>query len=154
MEEEKEEKLKVALGFSPDLRAVFDALPYLKALGYSEIKLATGFTDTRLWELLGKLIKLEGVDKESLKEGVKVLGDQAYFLRVVELSSIKVIKKVSKEVSKEISELLKRGECPCGGRLLAGPRGGLSQMGKCDKCGVEYTVHPWPFDCEQHEATP
>jgi len=25
-------------------------------------------------------------------------------------------------------------------------------MGKCDKCELEYTVHPWPFECEQHAA--
>jgi len=67
------------------------------------------------------------------------------------MTKIKELKMASKNVSKEISELLRRGQCPCGGRLLAGPRGGLSQMGKCDKCELEYTVHPWPFECEQHE---
>ena len=66
----------------------------------------------------------------------------------------KELKMSSKKVSQAISELLRRGQCSCGGRLLAGPRGGLSQMGKCDKCGLEYTVHPWPFECEQRGATP
>lgn len=38
-------------------------------------------------------------------------------------------------------------ECPeCGGTdLLAGPRGGLAQNVKCDRCGTIFSVVPgWP----------
>ena len=61
---------------------------------------------------------------------------------------------MSQKVDKQTSDTLRQGKCPCGGRLLRGPRGGLSQMGKCDTCGVEYTVHPWPFECEKHFREP
>ena len=57
---------------------------------------------------------------------------------------------MSQKLDRRTSNTLRQGKCPCGGRLLRGPRGGLSQMGKCDTCGVEYTVHPWPFECEKH----
>lgn len=43
------------------------------------------------------------------------------------------------------AEKIWTGECPCGGILLAGPRGGLSINVKCDSCGTEYNIPPRPW---------
>ena len=43
-----------------------------------------------------------------------------------------------------IQQIVKEGclVCGCEDRFLIGPRGGLSQMFKCDNCGTEYVVYP------------
>lgn len=60
---------------------------------------------------------------------------------------------MTKEVSGVLANLLRRGTCPCGGKLLDGPLGGMSRNAKCEKCGCEFNIVPWPFSCEQFGET-
>lgn len=43
--------------------------------------------------------------------------------------------------------IYERGICPCGGKLLSGPRGGGAQNLKCQDCGQKWWIG-WPFKPE------
>lgn len=104
------QSLRFRLGFDPDLRAVFDAIPYTafgevsksqwrKAIrygkplpegtpvtGYSEIDRKSGVTGIRLDRALAKLISLRAVRTvKRRREEDKVLGNHDYYLRLLEL---------------------------------------------------------------------
>jgi len=49
------------------------------------------------------------------------------------------------EVPKADAEIIWTGECPCGGKLLKGPRGGLSINVQCDTCSNKYNIPPRPW---------
>ena len=50
-----------------------------------------------------------------------------------------------REVSREDAEKIWTGQCPkCGGRLLAGPRGGVSANVMCENGCQKYNVPPIP----------
>ena len=106
------QSLRFWLGFDPELRAVFDAIPYtalgevsksqwrkairhgkplpggthVTIMGYSKIGRKSGVTGIRLDRALAKLISLRAVKtvKRRREEG-KVLGNHDYYLRLLEL---------------------------------------------------------------------
>jgi len=49
------------------------------------------------------------------------------------------------EVEPWEAEKIWAGNCPCGGALLVGPKGGLSVNVKCEKGGRKFNVGPRPF---------
>ena len=51
-----------------------------------------------------------------------------------------------KEVSREEAEQIWNGKCPvCGGRLMAGPRGGISLNVMCEFGCKKFNVPPRPM---------
>lgn len=52
------------------------------------------------------------------------------------------------EVKPDEAKQLYSGKCPCGGKLLRGPRGGMAINVKCDSCGQEYWLG-YPFTPER-----
>jgi len=64
------------------------------------------------------------------------------------MNLIKVIRRFKdlwkKDGNLSIQQIVKEGclVCGCEDRFLMGPRGGLSQMFKCDNCGTEYVAYP------------
>jgi len=52
------------------------------------------------------------------------------------------------EVSTAEAEKIWTGKCPCGGALMAGPKGGAAMNVKCGSCGAEFNIPPRPWQPE------
>lgn len=49
------------------------------------------------------------------------------------------------DVSEAEAKMIYQGKCPCGGQLLAGPRGCSSINVKCESCGTIFNIPPKPL---------